>query len=291
MLRRELEGDQGRGPHREILALQRAAGNAAVTALVSGSPRPAVIQRQFEEDQGQREPAQGQLIEMPSEQANPQPESQNEFGEIDGALISDVPPQAFVSGGRTGRTKVYWAGGTGGRGNQGVGSIQTLVAPVYESAAPASAGANARAWVRPGTGKAKVIRSYIGVPAGNNSPYYITTRAMHRIDRHEVKHIRSTKGFHDTHIKPLERRIISRRGRRHALSSGATEADAIAALQTFVNWNPGITGFGNDDTAANTPGGTTDTTDQATADFIADYGPRKVRSTNYAHYVDIPPGP
>jgi hypothetical protein len=273
-----------------LLHLQRAVGNAAVTRLLIGA-RPQAIQRQFEEEASQREPAEGQLVEIASEQANPQPESENEFGEIDGAVISDVPPQAFVSRGRTGRATVYWAGGTGGRGNQGVGSIQQLVAPVYDSSPTARPGGLARAWVRPGTGKAKVIRSYIGVPAGNNSPYYITTRAMHRIDRHEVKHIRSSKGIHDSHIKPLERRMASRRGRRNALRSGATEADAIAALQTLVNWNPGVTGFATDDSTANTPGGTTDTTDQATPDFIADYGARTVRGRNYAHYVDIPPGP
>jgi hypothetical protein len=275
-----------------LLHLQRVVGNAAVAHLLVGAPLPSAIQRQFEEQpEGASEPVLGEIVEITGEQANPQPAEQNEWGEIDGAMLSDVPPQAYVNGGRTGRAKVYWAGGTGGKGNQGVGSIQKLVAPVYESSPTARPGGNARAWVKPGTGKVKVIRSYIGVPGGNNSPYYITTRARNQIDRHEVKHIRSTKGIHDTHVKPLERRVSTRRGRGNALRSGATEAEAIAALQTLLDWNTGITGFANDDTTANTPGGTTDTTDSGTADFYHDYGPRTVRRVNYDHYIDTPPGP
>ena len=73
--------------------------------------------------------------------------------------------------------------------------------------------------------------------------------------------------------------------------AGTTRAEAETALSNFINWNATIDAFRNDDTAANTPMGTVDTTDLASPTFIQDYGPRAVGAVNYAHYFDTPPGP
>jgi len=167
-----------------------------------------------------------------------------------------------------------------------------VVAPIIETSGSGDAGATTQAWVRAGSGTATVSRSYTGVLVGANGPnYYITGSAATRIDRHEEKHIQASKGHHDTHIVPLEARVAQHQGQAKALSLGATPAAAKTALETFLNWNASITSFRTSDTASNTPGGTVDTTDLATADFYRDYGPRAVAGVNYAHYVDTPPGP
>jgi hypothetical protein len=213
----------------------------------------------------------------------------NEFDELDGEQTSDVHPELFVNAGKTGTSRTHWAvGGSGAQGNEAVGQI-ALVAPQYDGAAPA-APRPATAWVSAG-GAAIVRRSYTGVPVGPNGTYYITTSAAARIDRHEERHIASTRSIHDTHIVPLERRVAAYLTASHPFPRGATRADAIAALRTHVDWNGTITRFRNADSAANAPGGATDTADSATADFYHDYGARTVGGTGYAHYVDTPPGP
>lgn len=214
----------------------------------------------------------------------------NEFGELDGEKMSGVPAEVFVNGGKTGTATVHWAGGGGGLATQGVGDV-TLVAPTYDGADPAAAGGQASAWVNTGTGTATVTRSYTGVLVGANGTYYITASAAARIDRHEETHISSTSSIHNTHIVPLEQRIAQHLGSGKPRASGTTRAQAIAALQTFIDWNTSVTAFRNADSTANRPGGTTDTTDSGTADFYRDYGARTVGGTNYAHYIDTPPGP
>ena len=215
----------------------------------------------------------------------------NKDGLLDGELGSDVVPTVFVNPGKTGAARAHFAGGAGGQGNQAAGAI-TVVAPTIDSADPPAAGGTARAWVRPGTGRATVTRSFTGVLAGRNGPaWYVTTRAALRADRHERLHVASSRGHHNTHIRPLETRVAPRTGTARALRSGTTRAAATAALVAELDWNTSITNFQTADTADNTPGGTVDTTDQARADFWADYGPRTVRGVAYAHYADIPPGP
>jgi hypothetical protein len=214
----------------------------------------------------------------------------NEFGEIEGELTSDVPACLFVDGGRTGEGIVHWAGGDGGVGNQGVGDI-TLVAPVYEGADPSGTSAAAKAWIRTGTGTATVTRSFRGVVLGANGTYWFTARARARADVHERLHVAASRRLHDAHIAPLERRIAQHTGEPNARSSGTTRAEAIAALQTFIDWNASVQAFRTDDTAANTPMGTVDAADLRAADFIRDYGARRVNGVRYAHYMDQPPGP
>jgi hypothetical protein len=239
-----------------------------------------------------------QSTDIESENANLR-EEYNEFGFLDGEQLSNVHPYNFIDGGKTGSAIVHWAGGGGGRGNQGVGDI-TLVAPVIEGKDAPKPGDKAEAWIRPGTGTATVTRSFTGVLTGANGPdRYFTAAAAARADRHERLHIASSKGIHDTNIVPLERRIDKHRpwstlplvgniwGTSNSLKAGSLAADAIAALTTFIDWNTAITNFRTADTAANIPGGTVDTTDSAQPDFIKDKGFRTVAGHGYAHYFDI----
>jgi hypothetical protein len=200
-------------------------------------------------------------------------------------------PRVFIDSGKTGSAGVHWGGGGGGKGNQGVGSV-TEVAPVIEASGPPAAGGSAKAWVRAGTGTATVTRSYVGVLTGANGPnYYITAAGSTRIDRHEQMHINSSRSIHNTNITPLEQRVTNRTGEANALSQGSTAAEARTALETLINWSATISAFTTQDTTANTPYGTVDATELAAADYIHDYGPQSVGSVNYAHYIDIPPGP
>ncbi|GAC1362844.1 MAG: hypothetical protein NVSMB32_03660 [Actinomycetota bacterium] len=304
---RPLSGASYSHPFAAVLSAQRTAGNRAVTSALQGgstvsapflmSPRVR-IQRDFEDEgrQGQGEariPAgqsEGTPLAEDAETATPTPAGRNEWGEIDGSMQSDVVPHIFVDGGKTGVGLVNWAGGDGGAGNQGVGSI-TLVAPTYETGPPSTTGGLARAWIRPATGTATVTRSFKGVQQGANATYYFTARACARADVHEKKHVDSSRSIHNTNISPLQTRVGTHRGESHARASGATAADAQTALAAFVDWNTAITAFSTQDTTANTPSGTVDTADLAAADFIRDYGPRAVGGANFAHYIDTPPGP
>jgi hypothetical protein len=232
----------------------------------------------------------GEPITMQPEGPDQTPAPLNEDGLIDGEWTSEIAVNAFVNGGKTGTAIVHWAGGTGGTG--GNAGVVGTVAPVIDTSGPAAAGGTAQAWVQAGTGTATVRRSYIGVLTGaNGANYYITARAAARIDRHEAGHIAHTKTHHDTHITPLENRIAQHTGQAKALNQGANAAAAKTALETFLNWNGSITSFRNADIADNGAGGTFDTTELASPDFIRDYGARAVGGVNYAHYIDTPPGP
>ncbi|MEP6871381.1 MAG: hypothetical protein ABI939_05965, partial [Anaerolineaceae bacterium] len=165
-------------------------------------------------------------------------------------------------------------------------------APVYESK-PATAKKPAKAWIKSGTGKVAVVRSFIGVPSGNNGVYkhgggatWITGKAASRIDKHEKEHIKTTKALHDAHIKPLEKRVSTYRGMTGNNKDGADEAAAIAALQTEINWNTAVNDFATNDTAQNTPMGPVDTIDLAKPDFYFDFGARDVKKVTYDHFVD-----
>ncbi len=285
-----------------VSRLQRVVGNAAIQRALAGASAAAAIPPAAMLDEGKTgtEPLgqpQPQPLPLQAEGGGATPLGRSPWGDIDGGLVSDNKPKAFVDGGKTGAAVVHWAGGGGGRGNEGVGTIQQLVAPVYEGrdGQPANAqgqGAKpAKAWIKPGTGKIKVKRSYKGVVVGANGSYYITRRAMRRIDVHEEKHVSSTKSIYRTHLKPLERRVSRRRGRRSGLSAGNTRDEAIAQLRAEIDWNDAIMDFENQDTTENIPMGTVDTTELAQADFYFDYGPRTVKGANYDHYVDTPPGP
>lgn len=286
---------------RSVPALQRLAGNAAVAqALLAADccgPRSPVVQRDLD-DQGQvgegtlgdaGPVSQPDLAETGGGGGELMVENVNEFGEYDGLLTTSAVPHAFSDKGQVASGKWLHCGGTGGKGNEGTGS-STVVAPVYESK-PATATKPAKASVRKGTGKVKVTRSWNGVVPGDNGTatwagsgggrVFVMWSAVARIATHEKGHVKETKKFHDAEIKPLEKRI-------KATQTGATEAAAVTAMQTHVNWNATLASFAAKDTAMNTPGGTFDTTDQAKANFYHDKGPKKIKKITYAHFIEAP---
>jgi hypothetical protein len=292
-----------------VMSLQQTHGNAAVQRfLAMGSPAiagvpTATVPTSIEaEGSTGSAPLQPVVIPFTGGGGEATPARTNEWGEIDGGMVSSVVPTAFVSKGKTGSGAVHWGGGNGGVGGQGVGSID-VTAPVYEGRdeiAEVKDGKGkvttkhkpARAWIKAGTGKAKVTRSYRGVLTGaNGGGYFITRKAAARIDVHEMKHVNSSKALHGTNIKPLEKRVAKRVGTAKGLESGTTTAEATTALQAEIDWNTSVTAFSSADTTANTPGGSTDTTDSSSANFYFNYGPRKVKGTDYTSYIDTPPGP
>jgi nicotinamide mononucleotide (NMN) deamidase PncC len=260
---------------------QRSIGNRA-TALA--------IQREFE-DQGEQLNAPQPVLEEAASGAV-QAEGVNPFGEVDGAIGSNVVPHAMSNKGQTGTELWHHAGGgRGGTGNQNTGSAD-LVAPVYKSK-PATAKKPAKAWIEGGTGKVKVTRSYVGVKQGNNGEYkhspgltWITWKAKWRIAKHEREHIKVTRQLHQTHIQPLEKRLSKYRGITGKRMDGVDEAAAITALQAHVDWNTAVNGFANDDTTQNTPMGPVDTTDLAKPDFYFDFGPKLIKKVQYGHYTN-----
>jgi hypothetical protein len=257
-----------------------------------------VVQREFSADgqtgEAPLEPAAGEVVQPDlgeeAAPAEPVAATTNELGEMDGSIDTGVAPHTFLNKGQVASGKWHHAGGSGGKGNEGVGSAD-LVAPIYDSAPPKKAGGDATAKVRKGTGKVKVKRSYNSVVPGDNGTavwagsggggVFIMWSAVARMAQHEAGHIKETKGFHDSNIKPLETRI---KGTKKA----ASEADAVAALQTHVDWNASVTSFATADTAMNTPGGTFDTTDQAKANFYHDKGPKTIKKKAYAHLIEAP---
>lgn len=281
------------GPDRRehpILKLQRTIGNHAVQRLLQAHAYAAIpVQTATAmEEQGKTgsEVFEAGPMMVQPEAPDQTPAPVNEDGLIDGEWTSEVAAHTFVNGGKTGTAIVNWAGGAGGT-TPGIGGVD-VVAPVIETAAPAAPGGTARAWVRAGTGKATVRRSYTGVLIGaNGADYYITARAAARIDTHEQNHIAHSRTHHNTFITPLETRVAQRTGQPKALSQGADEAAARTALETFLDWNTTITNFRNADLADNQPGGAVDTADSASAGFYKDYGPRTVGGVNYTHYVDL----
>ena len=284
-----------------MLELQRWAGNRAVAELMQpGSPAPATMVAQRDLDDGGQageaplEPAAGEIVQPDLGEdaggAEPVAAETNEFGEMDGSIDTGVASHTLLNKGQVAKGRWHHAGGSGGKGNEGVGSAD-LVAPKYDSAPPKKPGANATARVRKGTGTVKVKRSYNGVVPGDNGTavwagsgggaVFIMWSAVERIRKHEAGHIKETKKFHDAHIKPLEKRI---KGTKKA----PTEAEAVTALQTHVDWNTSVTSFATADTAMNTPGGTFDTTDQAKADFYHDKGPKTIGKKAYGHLIEAP---
>lgn len=209
----------------------------------------------------------------------------NEFGEIDGELPPWVA-RLFISGDRANEGIVYWAGGPGGETHRKI----ELLGPHYKGVD--ADGVNpARAWILPGTGTVTVTKSFFGVLLGANGSYYFTARARARVDAHERMHIASGRAEHDRHIAPLERRVAQHTGEDNARAAGGTADEAIASLETFIDWNASIERFHTADRTQNAPGGAVDTADFRSADFVRDYGARIVQGVRYEHYIDLPPGP
>ncbi len=201
---------------------------------------------------------------------------------------NDLRPHAFTNGGRTGT--VVWAGGggAGAHGNEGAGSIQAQVAPVYESKSNGII-SNSDAWVRAGTGTLDVKRSWVGINAGDQgNGHYVTAGAAARINAHETLHVASTQGHYNTHIVPLLARVADRSlGRRIAY----TQRGAINSLRSIIRWPETVTNFQNADLADNQPMGTVDTNDLASGTYPVDAGPGNVGGLNVQHIVRLPAEP
>jgi hypothetical protein len=281
-----------------MLAMQAAVGNAVTSRFVAGLQRsgmaPAAMLPEVEVEVGEFA---GEPVTAEGHGEKPVlPEPQkSEWDEYDGEVQSEHKACAFVDGGRVGEAAVYWSGGggNGGLGQQGLGDI-TLVAPIYEGAEPAAAGGQATAWIKPGTGTLTVTRSFRGVLNGANGTWWFTAAARTRIDTHERLHVAATKAAHETHIKPLEQRIAAHTSQPNARTAGSTKAEAVTALQTFIDWNTSVQAFRTEDTTKNTPGpplGPVDSADFSSGSYVTDYGARTVGGANYAHYADVPPGP
>jgi len=206
-------------------------------------------------------------------------------------------PHAFTAGGMTGT--VTW-GPAGAKGNQPAGSIQGEVSPVYQAQAPVPHDAGppdpAKAWVQNGTGTMQVTRSYTGVNSGNQgNGYFVTAAAAARINQHEVGHVNLSSGFHNSDLKPVLDNILGYTQAQAGRGTGANQAAAITALQTTLNmpagWNTAKTNFASHDTAANTPGGSWDTTELASGTYIVDIGPGTVAGNAYTHRIKTPGEP
>jgi hypothetical protein len=269
-----------------LVGLQQTVGNQTLSRL---------IQRQFEDQGNTGDSGTGTIVEEEPEAGTVEVPEENEFGEIDGRIESNVQPHAFFDAGKTSTSKWHHAAGNGGAGNEFTGTVDTA-APMYNTT-PAAGATKASASIRPGSGTAKVTRSWRGVPSGDNGTYkhgggevWITPKAATRIGTHEKAHVAKSREIHTTHIAPLEARIAAYTGPTNKME-GDDEAAATAALKAHIDWNTAITGFANEDTAENQPMGPVDTNDMTTADFYADYGAKAVAAKTYDHYVDTPPGP
>jgi hypothetical protein len=197
-------------------------------------------------------------------------------------------PQAFTDGGNTGT--VIWAGGggAGAHGNEAVGSVQSQVAPEYQGKANPDT-KDADAWVKPGTGKVSVTRSWVGIGSGDQgNGWFVTPAGATRINAHELLHVASTKGHYNTHLKPLEERVADK---TLGMGVAATPELAIAHLKTVIKWPESITAFQNADKADNKPMGPVDTNDLASGTYPVDSGPGTVGGKNYQHRLRTPSEP
>lgn len=197
-------------------------------------------------------------------------------------------PHAFTDGGQTGTVKWAGGGGAGAHGNESTGSIQSQTAPVFDSSPPPAAGGNAEAWVKAGTGKANVTRSWVGIASGDQgNGHFVTVAAAARINSHETLHVASTKGIYNANIKPLLERVDDH-GPTKPKTTGATAAAAVTALQAIIKWPATITAFQTADTAANKPNGPVDAADIATGSYPVDAGAGTVAGKAYQHRVRTP---
>lgn len=215
--------------------------------------------------------------------AGPQAGPKNAAGLITSVKPAADRPRFFINGGKTGADTIYWSGGTGGRGEQFVSSID-VVLPNFEKTTEAGQG---KAWITPGTGSLRVTRSFKGVPAGDNGQYYITAAAAARVDVHEWLHVRSSERHHQSIIAPLEQRMAAYSGPAQGVG-GPTEDAALATLYTRLDWNNALNQWMWADHNDNTPMMAVDQAELAAADFPRHLGPATVAGKAYMDYIAMP---
>ena len=136
------DAEQQRKPADEVIDSLKGTGIFRAFVPAALPPKPDA------QDSSGAEALEGTPVRYEAHMANLQPGARNEWNEVDGHLTSDVTPHVFVNGGKTGSAMDNTVGGRGGSGDQGVADI-TVVAPQYESRAPAGAGAQARGATAP----------------------------------------------------------------------------------------------------------------------------------------------
>jgi hypothetical protein len=197
-------------------------------------------------------------------------------------------PHAFVNAGPTG--SVIWAGGggAGAHGNEGVGSIQARVRPLY-SAGKNPYGAGCNAWVRDGTGSVSVTRSWVGVNAGDQgNGHFLTAGAADRINAHEVKHVQSSLDLYTEHLGALEGRISDYRRGGLGENLGTNPNRAAAELRKLIKWRDAIAAFQDTDRAANRKDGAVDSADLTSGTYPCDDGAGTVGGKAFQHRVRLP---
>lgn len=193
-------------------------------------------------------------------------------------------PRAMVGVGRTGN--VVWAGGGGAgpHGNEGVGSIQVSIPPVYQSTSNGWL-SDSEAWVLPGTGLTIVLRSFVGSNAGDQgNGWWVTPAAAAKLDQHEQTHVEMTKLAYDLTLGPMESRLTERR-------SAYTQTDAISALKQHVDWEDTVKRFQTADDLWNFPMKVVDTVDLASGTYVVDTGAGTVAGTAFTHRLRVPSEP
>jgi hypothetical protein len=198
-----------------------------------------------------------------------------------GVSNEDDRPRAFTASGRTGT--VVWAGGGGAgpHGNEAAGSIQTEVAPDYQSRSNGMR-VNSDAWVRAGTGSVDVVRSFVGANAGDQgNGWYLTTGAANRFDQHEQLHVASSQGHYNTNVVPLLARVANSAVTGKAIAF--TRLGAISDLKAQIKWADSLKAFQRADRADNKPMGSVDTNDLASGTYPIDAGPGTVGGKAYQH--------
>ena len=198
-------------------------------------------------------------------------------------------PLAFTDAGRTGTVAWSGGGGAGAHGNQATGSLQTNVPPTFFQTS-----STADAWIREGTGKIDVTRSWTGVSGGNQgNGFFLTAGAATRINQHEMQHVANVRGHYNTVIDPLLNRVLNFTMDLATASAVRPPASprSIPALTAIIQWPASVTQFQTRDTADNSPGGTVDTADLASGTYPVDAGPGTVAGTAYNHRIRTPAEP
>jgi hypothetical protein len=195
-------------------------------------------------------------------------------------------PQAFTDGGQT--ATVAWAGGAGAgaRGNQNAGSLQTNIVPIFYQTSP-----KADAFIREGTGKIDVTRSWTGVNSGDQgNGFFLTAAAAARINLHETLHVANSQGHYNADIDPLLTRVSNFTMDVDVAKALLPPASprSIPALKATIKWPASVTHFQTTDTADNKAGGTVDTADLASGTYPVDAGPGTVNSKAFNHRIRTP---
>ena len=213
------------------------------------------------------------------------------FGESASCLLDAAPdhPHAFTGGGRAGSAR--WSGGGpagGPKGNQGTGSLQSEVAPAYDtqSNGPTS---NADAWVRAGTGTVGVIRNYAASDAGDqNNGWWVSPAAASYLEAHEQRHVAAASNVYTSTIGSMEDRIANSadygRGKLY------WARDAITYLSNYVAWQRTLNAFKEQDAQWNANQGEVDQRDLGSGSYPRNQtGPRTIAGKSYENYL-VKPG-